>query len=120
LAEVHFERGDYCAAAQEYQNVIANDPDDFQAWQQVACAYLLESGIHRAIEALEKSRKFYSMNLPLGLQLCGLYGMAQDYHKAIATYIELSDIHFRHMPSSPWIPPGTSTSQMLPTAACEK
>lgn len=91
LAEMHFLRGNYSAAAHEFEVVTNSEPQSFSAWQSLCRVHVTWNGVDRAIEFCNEIISRRPLSLFPGMQLCGILATKGDYKGAIQRYMDLAD-----------------------------
>jgi serine/threonine protein kinase len=88
IAEVHFERCDYKAAAREYQLLISKGLNNYDLWHRFVQAHAAWKGIDSAIVMCLASSAKYPVNVKFTLMLCNLYAASGQFEKAVGKYME--------------------------------
>jgi tetratricopeptide (TPR) repeat protein len=86
------QQGDFEAALQEYEKIIAIDPTNAEALYRAATIYLRMNQPSKAIDYLERSVASAPKNIRLRMILAQTYERAQIYDKALAEYRKVLEL----------------------------
>jgi tetratricopeptide (TPR) repeat protein len=89
-AEHYFDSGQYQLAAIEYENVLRNDPQNREAWDQLGIIYFNEGRAPEAIPILRQAEQFDPGNLDIRLKLAAVdleFGKLKDAYNEADTVL---------------------------------